>query len=95
MQKILPRVVLLTLLTTPFATWALFKPVRVLAPALPGLLWMAQGLCVDDLARLAQAGTASESVEGGSRASKGLLARRPCGQIASIVIAEYDHSTLG
>lgn len=55
MQKIIRRIVLLTLLTAPFAAWAFFKPVRVLAPELLGLSCTAQGVCVDDPARLAEA----------------------------------------
>jgi len=55
MQRTLHRIILLTLLTAPFATWAFFKPVRVLAPELLGLSCTAQGVCVDDPARLAEA----------------------------------------
>lgn len=40
---------------TPFAAWAAFKPIRVLAPGLLGLHCDAQRVCVDDLGRLAEA----------------------------------------
>jgi hypothetical protein len=39
----------------PVAAWASFKPLRVLAPELLGLHCTDQGVCVDDLTRLAEA----------------------------------------
>ena len=39
----------------PVAAWAAFKPVRVFAPELLGLHCSAQGVCVDELSRLAEA----------------------------------------
>ena len=39
----------------PVAAWASFKPIRVLAPELLGLHCTAQGVCVDDVTRLAEA----------------------------------------
>jgi hypothetical protein len=39
----------------PVAAWAAFKPVRVFAPELLGLHCSAQGVCVDELTRLAEA----------------------------------------
>ena len=40
---------------TPVATWAVFKPVRVLAPTLLGLHCPSESICIDDLAHLEQA----------------------------------------
>ena len=40
---------------TPVATWAFFKPVRVMAPTLLGLHCPTEGLCLDDLSRFEQA----------------------------------------
>lgn len=39
----------------PVAAWAAFKPVRVLAPELLGLHCAPSGVCVEDVARLAEA----------------------------------------
>lgn len=39
----------------PVVAWAAFKPVRVLAPELLGLHCAPSGVCVDDVARLAEA----------------------------------------
>ncbi len=39
----------------PLAAWAAFKPIRVFAPELLGLHCSAQGVCVDDVSRLAEA----------------------------------------
>ena len=44
-----------SLLALPLATWAFFKPVRVIAPELAGLQCTGVGICIDDSARLPQA----------------------------------------
>lgn len=44
----LKRLLLVAMLCTPFAAWALFKPVRVIAPELAGLSCIGDTLCTDD-----------------------------------------------
>ena len=43
------------LLATPIATWALWKPIRVLAPELAGVKCFAGQVCTDDSSKLAEA----------------------------------------
>lgn len=39
----------------PAVTWAAFKPIRVLAPQLTGIPCLDNGICIDDVGRLAEA----------------------------------------
>jgi hypothetical protein len=55
MSTIAKLSMLAVLLAAPFATWAFFKPVRVLAPTLAGVHCPSQDVCVDDIARLEEA----------------------------------------
>ena len=55
MRLIAKRLLFISLLAAPVATWAFFKPIRVLAPELAGVTCTPAGLCVDDLARLDEA----------------------------------------
>ena len=45
----------LVLLATPIATWALWKPIRVLAPELAGVKCFASRVCTDDPSKVAEA----------------------------------------
>lgn len=45
----------LVLLATPIATWALWKPIRVLAPELAGVKCFASRVCTDDPSKIAEA----------------------------------------
>lgn len=40
---------------SPIAAWAFYKPVRVIAPQLGGVVCISPVLCIDDLSRLSQA----------------------------------------
>jgi hypothetical protein len=55
MRVFLKWLLIFGLLVTPLATWAFFKPVRVLAPTLAGVQCPTDGICLDDLARLEEA----------------------------------------
>jgi len=49
------RLLLTLLLLVPPIAWFLYKPVRVLAPQLLGLVCVKETVCVDDVARAAEA----------------------------------------
>lgn len=55
MHTVFKWLVLSALFALPPATWAFFKPVRVLAPTLAGLDCPVAGICLDDLSRLKEA----------------------------------------
>lgn len=51
----LKRLLLIVMLCVPVATWAFFKPVRIVAPELAGLSCFNYTLCIDDLSRAHEA----------------------------------------
>ncbi len=51
----LKRLLLVTMLCTPLAAWAFFKPVRVVAPEWAGLTCVTDSLCTDDVSRSQEA----------------------------------------
>lgn len=55
MLRKLWRLLLTLLLLVPPIAWFLYKPVRVLAPQLLGLVCVKETVCVDDVARAAEA----------------------------------------
>jgi hypothetical protein len=48
-------VVVAGIVFSPLAVWALWKPVRVMAPSLAGMTCLDGGVCIDDLSRLEEA----------------------------------------
>ena len=55
MRRIARWTSLAALVALPMATWAFFKPVRVLAPTLAGVQCPTERICIDEPARLAEA----------------------------------------
>lgn len=51
------RLALLLLVIVPIASWALVKPIRVLAPGLAGVTCPTAQICADDVSQLAAAST--------------------------------------
>lgn len=58
---ILKRLLLVALLSAPFAAWAFLKPVRVLAPELNGVSCLSDTICIDDASRYDVASNLYES----------------------------------
>jgi hypothetical protein len=51
----LVRLMVAGIVFSPMAVWALWKPVRVMAPSLAGMTCHDGGVCIDDLSRLEEA----------------------------------------
>ncbi|HEY0666459.1 MAG TPA: hypothetical protein VGD24_10365 [Gallionella sp.] len=73
----LKRLLLLTLLTTPLATWSLIKPVRVLAPELNGVSCLNDTICTDDPSRYMDASDLYESARQFVEAAVGPIEHKP------------------
>ena len=54
-SRMLERLVLICLVSSPLAAWAFYKPVRVLAPELAGVSCVSEFICSDDVSRHAEA----------------------------------------
>lgn len=57
----LKRILIFAVLSLPLTAWAIFKPVRILAPELAGVSCINQSICIDDPSRIAEASTLYEN----------------------------------
>lgn len=71
------RLLFVVLLCIPAATWAFFKPVRVVAPELIGLACISDTICTDDVARSREAASLYDEALHFVDASVGLIEERP------------------
>lgn len=71
------RLLFVTLLCIPAATWAFFKPVRVVAPELAGLACISNTICMDDVARSQEAASLYDEALRFVDASVGLIEDEP------------------
>ena len=55
MERVLKRILLVAVLASPVAVWALYKPVRVLAPRLNGVSCPSEVICTDAPSRYPEA----------------------------------------
>ncbi|NMM28965.1 MAG: hypothetical protein HHJ12_17175 [Glaciimonas sp.] len=55
MQSIITKFLIVAALSLPFATWAFFKPVRVLAPELAGVTCINKHICVEKMRQAKEA----------------------------------------
>lgn len=73
----LKRLLLVALLATPMAAWAILKPIRVLAPELNGVSCPSDIICTDDPSRYDEALSLYESAHQFVESSVGQMERKP------------------
>lgn len=73
----LKRLLIVIVLSLPVATWAFFKPVRILAPELAGVSCVSQSICIDDPAQLGEASALYQSAFNFVSASIGKMEHPP------------------
>lgn len=74
----LKRLLLVCLLCTPVATWALYKPVRVLVPQwVPGVTCISDVICMDDTSRHREAAGLYDEALGFVNSSVGAIEQKP------------------
>ena len=73
----LARLALLSLVSSPLAAWAFYKPVRVLAPELAGVSCVSESICVDDPDRHAEAAMLYDEAYAVVHSSVGAIERKP------------------
>lgn len=73
----LKRIFILVALCMPPAVWAFFKPIRVVAPELAGVVCVNESICVDDLRRADEAAKLYAEAISFVEASIGKLENKP------------------
>ena len=77
MRSPVKSLLVVTLLAAPLATWACFKPIRVLAPQLVGLQCPTASICIDDPALLQEASGLEEEAVSFVEAELGPMQKIP------------------
>ena len=71
------RLLLIVLVSSPLAAWALYKPTRVLAPEWAGVTCVSDHICLDDLAREAEAAALHDEADEFVTSRVGAIERKP------------------
>ena len=77
MPRVLARLLLVAVVSSPLAAWAFYKPVRVLAPELAGVSCVSEFICMDDIERHPEAVLLYDEAYAFVLSSVGAIERKP------------------